>query len=414
MSSPQDGSGRHIAILTDSLSGGGVERCALLLSRRLLERGHRIDLLLFRIICDYPGEVPDGVRLFHVSPDDDPDTQTNLMRPDLCTRLLVPEVSDWEIRCPRLVLAAALPRQQLTLLRRIRQVRRALRIARYLSHQQPDALLALNRDPAVSASMALSRARWSGRAIATIDHALTNRRKIRDARRSYPFMNTAVAPSRGLANQLIDTTGIRREQVHTIRYPVVSREIRSRAEEPTHPPWLDNKELTVILAAGRLVPEKDFPTLLHAFLRLATRRPVRLIVLGKGPQRQVLQDLAQELGIAEKVDFPGFVENPFAFMARASLFVLSSRYEGLGIVLIQAMACGCPVVSTACSFGPSEILEDGRWGELVPVDNAGALADAMNRTLDAPPARDALRTRAVFFDTERAADDYEDLLFGVA
>ena len=227
-------------------------------------------------------------------------------------------------------------------------------------------------------------------------------------------MNTAVAPSRGLANQLIDTTGIRREQVHTIRYPVVSREIRSKAEEPTHHPWLDNKELPVILAAGRLVPEKDFPTLLHAFLRLATRRPVRLIVLGKGPQRQVLQDLAQELGIAEKVDFPGFVENPFAFMARASLFVLSSRYEGLGIVLIQAMACGCPVVSTACSFGPSEILEDGRWGELVPVDNAGALADAMNRTLDAPPARDALRTRAAFFDTERAADDYEDLLFGVA
>ena len=133
-------------------------------------------------------------------------------------------------------------------------------------------------------------------------------------------------------------------------------------------------------------------------------------MLGKGRLRPALESQAKELRIAEHVDFPGFVRNPYAFMAKASLFVLSSRYEGLPTVLIEAMACGCPVVSTDCRFGPDEILEDGRWGELVPVGDAKALSEAMLRTLDTPHPSEILRKRASFFGIEPAVARYEELL----
>ena len=122
--------------------------------------------------------------------------------------------------------------------------------------------------------------------------------------------------------------------------------------------------------------------------------------------------MARELGIAEQVDFPGFKENPYAFLAKADLLVLSSRHEALPTVLIEAMACGCPVVSTDCPFGPREILEDGRFGPLVPVGDSKALADAMMRTLEKPPEREALRQRASFFSVDRAVEQYEKLLLG--
>ena len=157
---------------------------------------------------------------------------------------------------------------------------------------------------------------------------------------------------------------------------------------------------------------KDFATLLAAFAKVLARRPARLIVLGKGRLLPTLTAQAEELGVARHVDFPGFVKNPYAFMAKAGVFVLSSRHEGLGNVLIQAMACGCPVVSTDCRYGPAEILEDGRWGELVPVGDSLALSEAMLRTLDRPPPSEALRERASAFGVDRAVARYEELLCG--
>ena len=143
---------------------------------------------------------------------------------------------------------------------------------------------------------------------------------------------------------------------------------------------------------------------------LLTRRRARLIVLGQGPQLSVLLSQAEDLGVRQHVDFPGFVANPYPFMSSADLFVLSSRVEGLPTVLVEAMACGCPVVSTDCPFGPAEVLEGGRLGELVPVGDARALAGAMDLALNKPPDRDLLRARAGFFGVDRAVDRYEALL----
>jgi len=171
------------------------------------------------------------------------------------------------------------------------------------------------------------------------------------------------------------------------------------------------------LGVGRLDPQKDFPTLIRAFARVRAQRPARLIVLGaEGHERHSkyvaeLKALPARLGIADDVDLPGFRHNPFAFMSRAAVFVLSSIYEGLGNVLIEALACGTPVVSTDCPSGPAEILEGGRFGALVPVGDDAAMAAAIAATLDRPPAAATLRERARMFSVERAVDRYLDLMF---
>ena len=205
-------------------------------------------------------------------------------------------------------------------------------------------------------------------------------------------------------------TGIPAGSITTIHNPVVMPDIRTRAVMPAEHPWLSDGGPAVVLAAGRLSREKDFPTLIRGFALLAARRPCRLVILGEGEQRAALDQLATSLRVADRVSLPGWVENPFAFMSRASLFVLSSIYEGLPSVLVEAMACGCPCISTDCPAGPAEILEDGRLGPLVPIGDAGALADAMERVLERPPDPRGLRERAEDFSGEASVAAYEALI----
>jgi glycosyltransferase involved in cell wall biosynthesis len=158
--------------------------------------------------------------------------------------------------------------------------------------------------------------------------------------------------------------------------------------------------------------------LIRAFARLRASRPLRLVILGTGPKhvgaaaQTALKDLAVSLGVGDDVDVPGYAENPYRYMARSGVFVLSSAWEGFGNALVEAMACGCPVVATDCPSGPAEILEGGRYGPLVPVGDDAALADAMASVLAAPRDAATLRARAAEFSVERAADRYEALLFG--
>jgi glycosyltransferase involved in cell wall biosynthesis len=135
------------------------------------------------------------------------------------------------------------------------------------------------------------------------------------------------------------------------------------------------------------------------------------MILGEGKKRRELEELADSLGVRQDLALPGFEENPFAYMARAAVFVLSSAYEGLPGVLIQAMASGCPVVSTDCPSGPREILEHGSYGPLVPVGNDRAMAEAIQTVLDAPPSQERLRRRAAEFSMDRAMEQYLEVLF---
>jgi glycosyltransferase involved in cell wall biosynthesis len=197
--------------------------------------------------------------------------------------------------------------------------------------------------------------------------------------------------------------------------------VAARAAEPVAHPWLAAGQPPVVLSVGRLGAAKDLETLVRAFARLCRRRPARLVVLGseRRPRKTekrvaALRALAAELGVADHVDFVGYADNPFAWMARAGVLAVSSRNEGFCNVIAEALACGCPVVSTDCPSGPAEILDGGRYGRLVPVGDDVALAEALAATLAEPRDPERLRARGALFGIENAVRCYERLLWPAA
>lgn len=227
----------------------------------------------------------------------------------------------------------------------------------------------------------------------------------------YPRAAGIIAVSRGLARDLEAELRLPEASVHTIYNPVIDPALLARSAESLDHPWFLPGQPPVILGAGRLVELKDHATLIRAFALVRTRLPARLLILGEGPSRPKLEALARELELGPEVlSLPGFTPNPYAYMKRAATFVLSSRLESLPTVLIEAMACGCPVISSDCTFGPAEILEGGKYGPLYPVGDAAALAQAITRILRSPPERRALVRRAMDFSFDRAVDEYRALL----
>ncbi|HET8700836.1 MAG TPA: glycosyltransferase, partial [Nitrococcus sp.] len=228
--------------------------------------------------------------------------------------------------------------------------------------------------------------------------------------RVYPWADAIVAVSEGVAEDLARTAELPRERITTIYNPVVTAELRAQASAPLDHAWFAPGAPPVVLGAGRLLKQKDFPTLIRAFAKVRAQRPARLVILGEGAKRRRLEALVEGLGLGADAALPGYVDNPFAYMARAAVFVLSSAYEGLPGVLIQALACGTPVVATDCPHGPVEILDGGRYGRLVPVGDAAAMAAAIIAMLDQPPERQRLQARASEFCVERAMRSYRQVL----
>lgn len=224
--------------------------------------------------------------------------------------------------------------------------------------------------------------------------------------RIYPWADAIISVSDGVSNDLSRQTDIPRESITTIYNPVLINKVIEKSKVQIEHPWFAPGVPPVILGVGRLVPQKDFTNLIKAFALLRAKRSCRLLILGEGRERPQLEALAKELGCIEDVCLPGFVDNPYAYMARASVFVLSSAWEGMPNALIEALACGCPVVSTDCPSGPREILDHGAFGPLVPVANESALADAMLAILDKPPEREILQTRAGEFNIDRISRRY--------
>jgi glycosyltransferase involved in cell wall biosynthesis len=212
---------------------------------------------------------------------------------------------------------------------------------------------------------------------------------------AYRRAGAVVAVSRGVRDDLLALTGPHCV-VQVINNPVLAVDFESDMMQTPTQAWLNDPKLQVILSVCRLSEEKDLPTVLHAFAQVHAQRPrARLILAGEGPERPHLEELVRQLGLSEWVRLPGRTNQALAWMRCATVFVLASRFEGFGNVLIEALACGTPVVSTDCPVGPRELLEDGRWGKLVPVGNARAMAEALRATLDSPEqprgAREAAR-----------------------
>ncbi|MBI1945844.1 MAG: glycosyltransferase [Deltaproteobacteria bacterium] len=232
----------------------------------------------------------------------------------------------------------------------------------------------------------------------------------------YPLADVVTAVSDGVANDLAHELALPRARVQVVYNPVVTDEVSSGARMPCAHRFFANDEVPVLLGVGRLVREKGFDVLLRAFARVRRARRTRLVLLGEGGLRGDLIALAAALGVQDDVDLPGFDTNPFKYMARASVFVLSSRHEGLPGALIQAMACGAPSISTDCPSGPSEIIEHpGTDGLLVPVDDVDALAAAMERVLQDHALRARLieggRRAAARFDLSSSLARYMEAIW---
>ncbi|WP_372696073.1 glycosyltransferase [Immundisolibacter sp.] len=378
----------RLALLISGLGLGGVQRTMLTLAGGLAARGLAVDLLVPDDRGPFRDQVPANVRL------------VNLSR--------------WWLRAP--VIRARKRRKALLM---------APAIAGYLRRERPAALLSASHYVNLGAlwgrelagtgtRLVISQRTQLSVAITNSSLPLLRRRPLLAwmTRRYYPRADAIVAVSDGVADDLATVARLPRERVQTVYNPTDLDFIARRAAEPAAHPWLEDGGAPVIVAVGRLAAQKDFATLLRAFARVRQQRPARLLILGEGRLRPALEAQVAELGLGTAVAMPGYAENPFCALARADLYVMSSRYEGLPGALIQALACGCRIVSTDCPSGPAEILDQGRFGRLVPVGEAPALAEAMLAALDTPPDPQRQRARAAQFSVPRAVDAYLDLLLG--
>jgi glycosyltransferase involved in cell wall biosynthesis len=301
----------------------------------------------------------------------------------------------------------------------------AWRLRRLLADIQPDAVLGFQEAANVPLLLAVRLLGRSARPVVAVstqsapsvvlaDAKPTTRWRASTAmRRLYPSADCLVAASAGVARDLAAVAPAAAGRIRSIYNAGIDPSVTARAAEPWTHPYLSESG-ALLVACGRLTEQKDYPTLLGAVVELRRHRDVRLIVLGDGPLRATLDRLVRELGIDAIVDLAGYVANPYPCIARASVFVLSSRSEGFGNVLVEAMALGVPIVSTDCPHGPGEILDRGRYGVLVPAGDPSALAAAIDRLLADPAAARALAAagpaRAAAFTAERSGSTYVAML----
>lgn len=363
------GERHHVALFLGTLGGGGAERVMLDVGRLLARRGAAVDLVVVRAEGPYLKIVPPDVRMV-----------------DLKSR---------------------------------RSATCLFKLVRYLRRERPKTLIAtldISQLVALIAKMTFARSvrvvvRQANTFSIIYAHASFKDRLImRTLKLLMPLADAIMANSSGSAEDLRRSVPKVAARVQVVPNPVVTPELREQASLPVEHPWFGDPGVPVALSVGRLVPAKDHTMLLRAFARVLDSQPARLVILGEGPERGNLELLSEELGIAEQVDLPGFQVNPFAYMSRSRLLAHSSRYEGFPNVLVQAMACGTPVVSTDCEHGPREILEDGKWGRLVPVGDPEAMAEGIIGTLKDPIAPDLLVARAGVYSAEAAIDRYVDVM----
>lgn len=396
---------KHVALLLKSLEGGGMVTSMLRLASGIAQRGHRVDVLVAdKLEVATQISLPENVNLIAL-----PRSVLSRLKIWQALRSLRTGTTRNEKKIP---LPVRVPRA----------MRYLPALVRYMRNERPQSLI-------VAGTGYNLIALWARRLSGVPMRVVVSERNSMQAEinlpqnksewhwryapdlvaQAYPDADAIVANSYGVAVDLAETTGLAPASITTIFNPVVNSVLQQKAQEPLDHPWFAPGMPPVVLGVGRMHPQKDFPTLIRAFANLRKTREARLVILGddaKHGVRDELLALAAELDVADDMDLPGFVANPFAFMSRAAVFVLSSRYEGCPNVVIEALACGCPVVSTRCPHGPDEILQDGRFGTLVAMGDDTAMASAIAATLDDPMDRNLLRERASDFGFDVAVESY--------
>jgi len=326
-----------IAIFLRCLYSGGAERVLLNLARGFVEQGLKVDMVLASSSGSLLEQLPSEIRLIDLKAE----SKIGIL--------------------PKLV--------------------------EYLRTENPASMLAALHYPCEIALLAKRIAGVSTRIVVSEHNHLSLEAKRTPqlsvrltplaARLLYPWADGIVSVSQGVAEDLAKVTNLPNKKIDLIYNPVITPELFIKAREKVNHPWFKSGEQPVILAVGRLHQQKDYPTLLRAFVRVRKMRRCRLVILGEGPEKDNLNNLINELGLQENVAMLGFVDNPYAYMKRSTAFVLSSAWEGFGNVIAEALAVGVPVVSTNCQSGPAEILANGKYGELTPVGDIKAMTEAI-------------------------------------
>ncbi len=364
---------RSVALFVPSLTIGGAERVMLNLAGGFAEHGVEVDLLLSRLEGPLSDSIPPRVRVV------------------ILGGATVP---------------ASLPR-----------------LVRYLRTETPDSMVSALDHANVTAIVAKQLSRVTTKVAVTVHRTLAERVKHSQSvkerilpllvRMTYPLADGVIAVSSGVAEDLVRIARVPRQRVRIIHNPVVTPELLEMARVPANHPWFTADGPPIVFAGGRLSTEKDFPTLIRAFAIVHAARPVRLAIFGDGQERQALARLIADLDLQEDAILLGFVDNPYSLMTRASVFVLSSTWEGLPTVLIEALACGTPVVAIDCRGGAREILGSGKFGKLVAVGDVKALANAILDAIHNRPEREILTKRADDFSRDMAVQGYLEVLSGM-
>ncbi|HVZ75546.1 MAG TPA: glycosyltransferase [Polyangia bacterium] len=366
-------SSKRLALFLPRLDDGGAERVMLQLGSSFARRGHAVDLVLATSGGPLWSQIPPALAVVDLAA-----RRTTTALPDL-----------------------------------VRYLRRA-RPAALLSTLEHSNVLAVG-----AAAIARKIARVSTRVVLREANVLLPWRELGDAKAralrllmagAYRGADGVVAVSDSVARTIVAELKLPEARVRTIYNPIVTDDLATKAESDVDDAWFTPGAPPVVLGVGRLVAQKDFATLVRAFARVRATRPARLVILGEGEDRGALEALARELGVADDVRLPGFDHNPFRFMRRAAVFALSSVFEGLPGALIQAMACGCRVVSTDCPGGSSEVLEAGRLAPLVSMRDPEALARAIAAQLDAAAREGRAKYPVDRFTEAGAVDAYLNAL----
>jgi glycosyltransferase involved in cell wall biosynthesis len=340
-------SNRRIGIFLPGLYEGGAERVMLNLAAGFISIGYETDLILAQAEGPYMADIPDGVRLIELNKKHFSAQRTIISLPALI-RYIRKERPDGIISSLNFANVVALWAKQLAGV--------PFRIA--ISEQN---------------TFSVERAQYSQ----PFRWILQNFMKY-----LYPIADGIIAVSEGVADDLAKVLRIPRKKILVIHNPVITPEINEKKEAHLENAWFEKNQPPVILAIGRLTRQKGFDVLLRAFALVRKQRVAHLIILGEGEDRSALMALQKELGLENDVRLPGFVPNPYQYLKNSAMFVLSSRWEGLPTVLVEALYCGIPLISTDCPSGPREILHDGLYGHLIPVDDITCLAQAVLSVLD--------------------------------
>lgn len=226
----------------------------------------------------------------------------------------------------------------------------------------------------------------------------------------YTQADGIISVSEGLKTDLVDNYRFPPELIKVIYNPLVKKEDQQLAQQPIDHPWFQDGVNNIILGMGRLENQKNWPLLIRSFSRFVEKHDARLVILGEGKNRAQLEKLIAELKLEHKIQLPGFVSNPYAYFARCRFLALCSDWEGFGNVLVEAMSVGTPVISTDCPSGPAEILQNGKWGELVPPGDAEQLLHGLEKTWLQPVGSEALKSRAQDFSVDRQVYELDSYL----